>query len=97
MNSRWNTCYKTGTSLGINDVGSTQIKIYPNPANDVLNIDIENIENYVVSLISIYGQTIGQYKPTHNQINISNLVPGIYFIKLSNHEKEYIQKLIISK
>ena len=97
MNSRWNTCYKTGTSLGINDVGSTQIKIYPNPANDVLNIDIENIENYVVSLINIYGKTVGQYKPTHNQINISNLVPGMYFVKLSSQEKEYIQKLIINK
>ena len=95
MDTFWNTCYKS--SIGIDDIDHTPIKIYPNPASNVLNIDIENIEEYSISIISSYGQIVGQYKTTQNQINISNLVSGIYFVKLSSHEKEYIQKLIINK
>jgi beta-glucanase (GH16 family)/photosystem II stability/assembly factor-like uncharacterized protein len=67
------------------------IKIYPNPANDVLFI--ENAEGKDVEIINILGQKMGIYSPINNQfpILINELKSGIYFIKIDGEIMRFIK------
>jgi len=76
---------------------SKSVEIYPNPTNSVLNITSEN-ENKI-SRISIYnslGQKVLEINKSVNQIDLSNLKKGIYFIEFETDGK-HIRKKIIKK
>lgn len=71
--------------------------LYPNPSNNVLNI--QNINNMSISSIEIYnitGQLIMAILHSTNQIDISSLVSGTYFIKLNSNEGSAHLKFIIN-
>lgn len=66
---------------------NAKLKIYPNPAQQTVNIEVENSVN-ADSPIIIYnsiGQKIKQYTLQNNRksINVSNWSPGIYFVGVS--------------
>ena len=78
----------------------TYIKIYPNPTNDVINIDINNVDNKNINfgLYNLQGQKITEYKITNkkNKIYLKNLkiTKGIYLIKVYNKNNTFIKKII---
>lgn len=81
---------------------SKGIKIFPNPANDILNIYLANaLPQIEVILYDNVGKIIKYYYFKNNslntvrQINISDLKGGFYILKLSLSENEmFISKLI---
>ncbi|MCF6307734.1 MAG: T9SS type A sorting domain-containing protein [Flavobacteriaceae bacterium] len=81
--------------LGINTEIENKIQIYPNPAKNILTINSlgQSIKSY-----KIYN-TIGQEVLSNssfntNQINISYLNSGIYFLKLTSDKTETTVKFI---
>ncbi|HAF29870.1 MAG TPA: hypothetical protein DCG75_12575 [Bacteroidales bacterium] len=60
--------------------------IYPNPANDVVNINIDNnfIEDYRYTIFDIYGRVYLDETSQQSSFNVSNLNSGIYFIRISD-------------
>ncbi|KAB1155049.1 T9SS type A sorting domain-containing protein [Flavobacterium luteum] len=85
-------------SLGTNDFEfSTFFNLYPNPAKQVLNIDVK--KNIVVSSISIYN-TLGQQilvipnAQQTKQVDVSNLKTGNYFIKLTSDKGSAVGKFV---
>jgi hypothetical protein len=93
----YGTCYKSGWPGGISSYDK-QINIFPNPAKDILYIDSADKINIInISLINIYGQTIKQSEAKTGQINVSDIPSGLYFIKLTTHREEIIQKIVINK
>jgi len=74
---------RTAKGVGIKE-NRTEIslfKLYPNPANQLLNIEMEN--NGILNQWSIYDQT-GRVVATGNelQIDVAQLTKGIYFLQL---------------
>lgn len=67
------------------------ISVYPNPVSNILTI--ETIEP--ISLISIYNQS-GQcvMQTNESQINVTNLIAGIYIILVFTNDKCFKQKFI---
>ncbi|MCX6182560.1 MAG: T9SS type A sorting domain-containing protein [Bacteroidetes bacterium] len=60
---------------------SDEIKVFPNPVNNTLNIEgLNNMEQ--IEIRNVNGQTIKTF--SGNTINLSELTPGIYFLKISN-------------
>jgi hypothetical protein len=61
------------------------ISIYPNPTNDLVNIEIQKGSINRIELINVYGQSIYSSKENGCCINIdiSNFVSGIYFVRLN--------------
>jgi hypothetical protein len=57
------------------------IKLYPNPANNVLFIE-GLTQNAVITITDINGEMVINTEILNNQINISNLAKGLYFIKI---------------
>jgi hypothetical protein len=75
---------------GLDDITKTNsIKLYPNPANSILNIvanETDMPENYAV--YNSLGQLIdsGKVTSTLHTLNISKYANGVYFINLSKGE-----------
>jgi len=61
--------------------------IYPNPANDILNLNIEE-ENYSASIYNMLGQELIKVKNAEN-IDVKQLNTGVYklLIKTQNYTK----------
>lgn len=70
-----------------------QISIYPNPVNDVLNVNAASFKQ--VSIYNMMGQQVYRQNVTNNhfQINVSNLQSGVYFLRLDG-EKSVVKKFI---
>lgn len=72
--------------------------LFPNPTNEIINI---NFSNSVSAAKIIIYDTTGKIILTNeiensdsNQINISNLNNGIYFVKIETNEKSETKKII---
>lgn len=82
----------TPEPVNINQVEAEVIYIYPNPANDNLNIKLETpVNGYIdIEITNQTGQIVlkQKFKKTSNQItkniNISKLQNGLYFISVKN-------------
>jgi hypothetical protein len=78
------------------------IKVYPSPAFNELNISIENISQLPANLViydmlgkEVVKQTIIT-KNFNEQLNISQLNNGVYFLNLSNNNMKQTVKFIVS-
>lgn len=68
-------------SLDENPLG--QLNIYPNPTSAVLNIKTLNSDIKTISIYNICGQKIAE-QTFSNQINIEQLLDGIYILELKS-------------
>ncbi len=80
------------TSLFSPSEVSTDIKIYPNPSEDLTYLEIpEDYKNALIQVHNIQGQEM--YKSSNiyagkNQLDMSFLEPGIYFIKIMDRRNQ---------
>jgi hypothetical protein len=73
------------------------IRLYPNPANDVLNIALQGSEVNEAVVIDIYGKTVARTAVSegNNTLNISALPAGMYFVQLrADNSVKSTQKII---
>ncbi|MBQ5891412.1 MAG: leucine-rich repeat domain-containing protein [Bacteroidales bacterium] len=75
---------------GLEDLNAVEISFYPNPTSGkvTFNQAIERIE-----LIDLAGKTIKTYENV-SEINIEQLPAGVYYLRLTNNEKQTLRKLI---
>jgi len=95
--------------ITVNDIDETFIKevknrysfkIYPNPADDKLTIEIENPgnEEFLLEIINYAGVVVYSEPFIHGQmINISEFADGIYLVRLTGNDIYIIKKIIIDK
>ncbi|MFI5140720.1 MAG: T9SS type A sorting domain-containing protein [Bacteroidia bacterium] len=69
----------------------SQIKIYPNPANNKISIDVTDVID--VKLFDVVGKQITSTKT--NNIDVSNLTNGVYFIQVKSSTTTITQKIIV--
>lgn len=87
-------------NVGIDDfpLGDGNILIYPNPANNVLNIQFKEIDvDAQFEIFDIQGKTMisKQIQQEKTNINIGNLNPGVYIIRLEYNQNLVTRKLIV--
>ena len=83
--------YKTYQTLSVTDVKKTQVKIYPNPAKNFINISTEKAIQSI-EIYDVLGRLITT--ETKNNINVSQLAKGNYFLKIKTSDQELIEKFI---
>ncbi|MDP5140527.1 MAG: T9SS type A sorting domain-containing protein, partial [Spirosomaceae bacterium] len=84
-----------------------EIKVFPNPAIDVLQFSISDIEftnkPLTISLLNMLGQEVIQFKKERIRsgeevnIKVNNLPTGIYLLKLSNDDHSVSKRIVIQK
>ena len=72
-------------SLSTAEVLINNLKIYPNPVQNTLYIT-GTLSQFKVQIYTVTGQEICNYANT-NQLDVSQLKQGMYFIKISEDEK----------
>lgn len=76
---------------------SKLLSIYPNPANEMINVDLENVnDNITIQIVNTLGEVV-MTEITETQqtlLNIHDLVNGVYFVKIESGEGKYIKKFI---
>lgn len=79
----------------LNENSASQFKIYPNPADKTITLQVENQTEYLI--IDLSGKTIlsGQVSELTNTVNISSLEKGTYFVKLPENGSSACKKLIV--
>ncbi|MBR4535281.1 MAG: T9SS type A sorting domain-containing protein, partial [Bacteroidales bacterium] len=98
------TLHLTITTVGINEYNSLSglhIIVYPNPAHDVVNIKVDDEFTHLTNA-DIYDATGRRVKTLRwaeanstQQINMEDLTPGLYFIRLFNDKQDLgIRKII---
>lgn len=81
-------------TLSTNEIAETAIEVYPNPADDYLNIKT-SLKNFEAVIYDAVGKEVLVLKlKDTNQIDISNLMSGIYFLKITNGEQTILMKKI---
>jgi hypothetical protein len=69
--------------------------VSPNPASDVLNIaNSSNIDVNGIQITDINGRIVSEVKGMTNQINVSELNAGVYFLKISSAQGTGTTKII---
>ena len=84
-------------SVNIDQAEEGTISLYPNPANDVLNIALQGSEVNEAVVIDIYGKTVARtvVSEGNNILNISALPAGMYFVQLkANNSVKATQKIV---
>ena len=80
--------------LGVDEFSSDDINIFPNPARNVLNIEISKCKNknLEIDIFNIYGQHVKDVfsgNPVNDiwklQDDISELADGIYILKINGY------------
>jgi len=78
--------------LSIEDDDNIDVNIYPNPSNNHINIETQDL----VKNVAIYNLQGVRVKETTkiNAIDVSNLSAGLYFVEVSTEKGRSVQKLI---
>jgi lysyl endopeptidase len=86
--------------LGLNNLLAQNIVMFPNPVDDVLNIEIgaNGLGDLEYTIVNMRGQTIltGVLTQNENTINMASMASGFYFVKVYDTESDasIINKLI---
>ena len=72
--------------LSFNEFDNRQVIIYPNPISSKINLSLNFSEELNYELFSPLGKQliIGTIKSSNQEIDLSNLPPNIYYLKLDN-------------
>ena len=74
---------------------NSQIYIYPNPATDVIQINLPNNKISEVKIYNVLGKLVKQEILNHkNEIDVSELNGGVYFVKITTDKQEFVSKFI---
>ncbi|MDA0713667.1 MAG: T9SS type A sorting domain-containing protein, partial [Bacteroidetes bacterium] len=83
------------------NAGIEVMNIFPNPAEDIVNIEIQMLEegSVEVQLINALGQMVLQDrsngKTTMNRLEVSDLDPGIYMVRVRTVSGVITERLIV--
>ncbi len=77
---------KFNTQLAVdNNFIKTNIILYPNPTNGILNVSNPNyLTINKIGVFNIYGQKLKNIKTENDALDINNLDNGIYFLKIED-------------
>jgi hypothetical protein len=84
-----------GQSLTVIDETLSDLVMYPNPTENILNFATSaDISNKVVTVFDITGKKIFSSKLLNNSIDVSHLNSGMYMIRLEEKGKIFNKKFI---
>jgi len=85
------------------DLGLSKLSVYPNPANDVITMDLyaEREENIQINLYDVVGknlystskqQVIGEYQ---ERIPVGNYAKGLYMLRITTSKGTVVKKIVV--
>lgn len=82
---------EAGTVTGIDDADASDVAVYPNPANQMLNVSGEGIQK--VEMIDMAGRTVLTTAERH--INLSAVASGMYMVRVTTANGIHTEKVVV--
>jgi hypothetical protein len=91
-------------SVHVDEYLLSSIKLYPNPANEYVNLQctMNDVQLESVEVIDVYGKVVrtvvgaNNHSPLQTRINVSGLAGGIYFVRVTT-DKGMVMKKFVKK
>jgi hypothetical protein len=73
------------------------IAIYPNPADDIMNIEIETIHNAFMEIYDVNGRLILRkaFHAENEKVDVSGFSAGVYLVKITQNGTVSIEKVLV--
>ncbi|MBK8658008.1 MAG: thiol protease/hemagglutinin PrtT [Bacteroidetes bacterium] len=89
-----------GANVGVDDLTSDNLTVYPNPAKDILYLDMKDkAGNYTLRLLNVSGQLVQEEQGITSggklATDVSQLARGVYTVQLHAAGNVYRSKLIV--
>jgi hypothetical protein len=102
-NSRGGLTFRT--NVGVQCTASNRIveypkhlfQIYPNPSSGIINLKSELVGERLVRVYNTSGQIVTQLRTSSNQIDLSHMSAGLYFIEYSFAETRVTGRVLLEK
>ena len=70
--------------------------LYPNPAfDDIVYVTTARNAGKDITVYDIFGKVVLRDRITTNVLNISRLIPGVYFLQVDENNKTMTRKLVV--
>lgn len=86
------------TGVSVEEQAEIAVKIWPNPANQVVHIDLTGTYDATLTFYSIDGRVIDRFNTTSSQqaqLSVGHLSEGIYFVEVLSGTQRHIQKVVV--
>ena len=83
-------------TAGFDDYAINIVKMYPNPANSIVNFSSPSNEVLEVAIYDMLGKQVLRSVRVQSQLNISSLHAGIYFVNLTQGTHVTSKKLVVN-
>lgn len=90
VNNVFNAATNNGSFIctsisSVQENDAIQLNVYPNPMNDVLKIEVENQENYILKMYTATGQQVLNMMFRNKlQLNTNNYAAGFYLLRVED-------------
>jgi hypothetical protein len=90
------TC-ETVTVTSINSISENDFAVYPNPSTGLFTMNLINASK--VEITNTLGQLVfeKQLNVGKQEIDLTNVVEGIYFVKVISGKQQGVKRIVISK
>lgn len=83
----------TVVPVGVNEVATVTLSVFPNPATDVLTVNADqNLEGYSFEVMDVTGRVLSktQLNGQTSTINVSDLAKGNYIYKIADKNNQLV-------
>ena len=85
-----------GGTAGLNDNLFNVVKMFPNPAKDVVQFSKNSNEQLDIEIFDVLGKSLIAVKNVQSEVNISSLRTGVYFVQMTLGTKATTKKLVVN-
>ncbi len=89
------------TTSGIDQLTIDGVSVYPNPSTGTITVNLPSKLDAMITLVDYTGKEVdfltNQNSDMQYQLDLSTLVDGIYFVKISVDNKQIVEKIILKK
>lgn len=82
-------------TAGTKDIALNSIKMFPNPAKDVVQFSKHSNEPLDIQIFDMLGKQLIAHKNVQSEVNISSLRTGVYFVQMTLGAKATTKKLVV--
>ena len=79
----------------VDEIGSENVSVYPNPAASVININgLNDFANLEVKVLNLQGQVV-MILSNSLEINVEDIEAGVYFLNINCDGTEIIKRIVV--
>lgn len=94
----WVRVYELANPQDVSETANASFNIFPNPADNKINIQIANPEHYTVTIIDEWGRRVIQQKLDYSsEISVKSLDNGLYLLVATDGKFTISKKFVIEK